>query len=278
MRPPDPRSPAWRNGERTFTGKLAIGIDDPAFQSGLGLFETLCVDDGAVYDLERHVARLARGAAELDLPLPAPGPLIAAILDIGAHHAPHAWIKVHLTGGGQWTVFGGGTEAAPETPPTIAAELLPWIRPSRGALSGLKSLNYADSARGLAWARARGFDDGLWLNERGHLVESTIANLFVIRRDKLYTPTERDGLLPGTVRDVILERNELTLHAGKLRVPRLLQADEAFLTSSVAGLRAIVRVGKRTIGAGGVGPHTAELHRKLVGWRSRTVVRPACND
>ena len=53
-------------------------------------------------------------------------------------------------------------------------------------------------------ARRQGADEGLWLNSRGHLAEGCTSNVFVVQGGKLFTPAERDGILPGVVRALTL--------------------------------------------------------------------------
>lgn len=57
-------------------------------------------------------------------------------------------------------------------------------------------------------ARRLGFDSAVYLNTRGDICETTNANLFFVRDGRLYTPDERCGLLPGTVRAWLCERYE----------------------------------------------------------------------
>jgi para-aminobenzoate synthetase/4-amino-4-deoxychorismate lyase len=66
------------------------------------------------------------------------------------------------------------------------------------------------------------------------LTEGTISNLFLERRGKLYTPPLYSGLLPGTLRQNLLDEGrcqERVLHLDDLR-----QADKVFLGNSVRAL------------------------------------------
>ncbi|AHD00181.1 4-amino-4-deoxychorismate lyase [Leisingera methylohalidivorans DSM 14336] len=54
-----------------------------------------------------------------------------------------------------------------------------------------------------------GMDELLFLNQRGEVCEGTITNLFVTRADgQVVTPPLTCGLLPGILRQVMLERGE----------------------------------------------------------------------
>ena len=69
---------------------------------------------------------------------------------------------------------------------------------------------------GLAAAKAAGADEALLLRDDGLLTEGCFTNLFVERGDKLLTPPATLGLLPGVLRQSLIEQGraeeaELTL-------------------------------------------------------------------
>jgi para-aminobenzoate synthetase/4-amino-4-deoxychorismate lyase len=84
-----------------------------------------------------------------------------------------------------------------------------------------------------------GYDDVLFLNQRGEVTEAAIHNLFIEKDGRLFTPPIACGLLPGVHRCHILESNpraqEQTLHLEDLR-----QADAIYLSNAVRGLRLAV--------------------------------------
>jgi len=100
----------------------------------------------------------------------------------------------------------------------------------------------------LTRARAEGFDEILFLNERNELTEGAISNLFIEvpgdpsdpgnpnRPAKLLTPPLTSGVLPGVLRRHLLETlpniEERTLTLADLQPPNTL-----WLGSSLRGLR-----------------------------------------
>jgi branched-subunit amino acid aminotransferase/4-amino-4-deoxychorismate lyase len=147
-----------------------------------------------------------------------------------------------------------------------SAVLLPWRRNAQDPLAGLKTLNYAANRMGRAWAAERGADEGLWRNARGHLTEGCSSNLFVVEGRKLFTAAVADGILPGIVRGQVLGSARdlgVAIHEGKLRLRRLERAREAFLTSSLGGVRPLVRYAGRVLGSGEAGPLTRKLAERV---------------
>ncbi len=87
--------------------------------------------------------------------------------------------------------------------------------------------------RALNYARERGFDDALLINERGEITEAAYSNVFFRVKNRLYTPPVKCGLLPGAYRRYMLEKGyceEKVLTARGLK-----KADEIFTGNSVRG-------------------------------------------
>ena len=83
-------------------------------------------------------------------------------------------------------------------------------------------------------------DDVILWNDSGDVTESTIANLVISIDGNLYTPPVRAGLLPGTLRAQLLEEGRVVERS--IRREDLQAADEIFLINSVKGWRPAVLV------------------------------------
>ncbi len=89
-----------------------------------------------------------------------------------------------------------------------------------------------------AAARAEGFDEVLFLNDRGELTEGAISNLFLEHSGQLLTPPLASGVLPGIMRRHLLETRP-TAHERILTLDDLHTADAIFLCNSVRGIRKV---------------------------------------
>jgi para-aminobenzoate synthetase/4-amino-4-deoxychorismate lyase len=91
-----------------------------------------------------------------------------------------------------------------------------------------------------AWKQAReaGFHDVLFFNQKGELTESAIANVFVVKDGRWFTPPIECGLLAGVQRRHLLETrpqiDSRVLYAGDL-----LHADAVYLSNAVRGLQRV---------------------------------------
>ena len=89
-----------------------------------------------------------------------------------------------------------------------------------------------------AEAARQGHEDVLFVNERGEITEGTYNNVFVEIGGKLYTPPVACGLLPGVLRQHILE-NDPRASERILAVQDLATADAIYLCNSVRVLRQV---------------------------------------
>jgi branched-subunit amino acid aminotransferase/4-amino-4-deoxychorismate lyase len=132
-------------------------------------------------------------------------------------------------------------------------------RDPENPLAALKTTSRADYVFARVEARTAGADDALFLTTDGFLSEATSANLFLVREDRLATPSLGCAILPGTTRSWILRWAEgvgLTAEEGFLTTRHLHEADEAFISSSVAGILPVTRFDGEPIADGRPGPWT----------------------
>ncbi len=100
--------------------------------------------------------------------------------------------------------------------------------------AGIKSCNYLDKILALDEAKARGFDETVQVNERGEITSATMANVFWLKDDILYTPSLKTGGLPGTTREFVIEN--LECREVEESLDKLHTADAIFLTSAGLGV------------------------------------------
>ena len=274
---------AWIDGALVAAADASVSAFDRGFQLGDGVFETLRARGGRPAELAEHLARLDRSATGLAIELPSDlgdriSHGIAELLAADRLDAPTADASIRITVS-RGTFFGRGLLPPTEHPPaTIVIQA--WAvqpvprdhleaglhliassvrRDPENPLSTLKTTSRADYVYARIEAREAGADDALFLTVDGFLSEATSANIFLIRADELATPGLASAILPGTTRDWILRwASEVGLQPreGWLTTRDLHDADEAFLSSSVAGILPVTRFAGEPIGAGRPGPWT----------------------
>jgi branched-subunit amino acid aminotransferase/4-amino-4-deoxychorismate lyase len=128
-------------------------------------------------------------------------------------------------------------------------------------------MGHAAFLLGLEEARRRGADEGLWLNDRGHVIEACTGNLFVVRGRAVVTPALSEGARDGVTRSraiPALRELGLSVRQSKVRIATLRAADEVFLTSSLSGVRPVVRIDARNVRGGDPGPTSRRLAERLI--------------
>ena len=273
----------WVDGRILAADVPHLSAFDRGFQLGDGVFETLRARGGRVVELDEHLARLRRSADGLAIPLSdeacgAIARAIAELLRVNDEVRPDADASVRVTVS-RGVLHGRGLLPTDEfasptlviqtwpVPPPPAGHLEQGLhlvvsairRDPRNPLAALKTTSRADFVHARLEARTSGADDAVFLTLDGHLSEATSANLFLVRGDRLSTPSGDCAILPGTTRSWILGwAAEVGLGPveGLLTAADLAAADEAFLSSSVAGILPVTRFAGRPIGDGRPGPWT----------------------
>ena len=118
---------------------------------------------------------------------------------------------------------------------TINLTVSPFTINSTSPLANIKSCNYLEQTIAFEEAKNRGFDEAIRLNERGEIASATMANIFWIKDEKLFTPSLKTGCLAGTTREFILENHECFEVESSLE--SLENADDIFLTSAGVGIK-----------------------------------------
>lgn len=103
-----------------------------------------------------------------------------------------------------------------------------------------KSLCYYENILEHRWAVDSGYDTALFLNEREEVSETSFANIFFVKNDKIYTPKISSGLLKGTMRDFLLENFEIIEE--KIYAKDLDKFDECFISNSLMGVRNVTSI------------------------------------
>jgi branched-chain amino acid aminotransferase len=131
------------------------------------------------------------------------------------------------------------------------------------ALANLKSNNYLLYAMAALQAKRHHWNDALLLNHRGTYADTTIANLWAVKENRIMTPPLADGGVAGVTRRFLLENLPA---AGFSVVERTLaptdveSADEVFLTNAIYGLRWVRQHGESVFS----NATAARIHHELL--------------
>ncbi len=268
---------AWLNGELLqFPNDRALSVLDHGVVVGDGVFETAAVIDGRPFALTRHLERLATSAEGLgigrpDLDLVREG--VERTLE--GQDLPFGRVRITVTSGAGPLGSPRGdaglthivvTEPAERPPEVSSIVTVPWTRNEHGALAGLKTTSYAENAKMVEYARARGASEAVMANTRGDLCEGTGSNIMYVLDGQIVTPTLESGCLAGITRALALEwlSDDFDVVERDAPIEVLADADEVMLVGTTRTIQAIGRVDDRELPA--PGPITLKAQEV---WRSR---------
>jgi para-aminobenzoate synthetase/4-amino-4-deoxychorismate lyase len=201
------------------------------------LIETLRFEPGRGFHLlERHLARLQSSAAHFGYPMSREGVLAALDAEAAKITAPVAHVRLLLGEDGTITV----TSAPIELP---TRDTIWRFAISDQRLDEKDPLFYHKTTRRQFYEQEMerqkaltGCDEVVFLNSKGELTEGTRTNLFIELGGRLFTPALACGLLPGTLREELLDLPRAAASEAVLTPQDLLAADRIYLGNSVRGL------------------------------------------
>ena len=148
------------------------------------------------------------------------------------------------------------TRIAPNTMPAIAKS---------GA-------NYMNSQLIKMEAIVNGYSEGIALDVNGYISEGSGENVFIVHKDRIYTPPIGNSVLPGITRNSVLHiAKDLGIDTVEQVIPRemLYIADEVFFSGTAAEITPIRSVDKIIVGKGVAGPITKALAQRVLQHRER---------
>jgi branched-chain amino acid aminotransferase len=235
-----------------------IPATDEGLLRGDGVFEVLRLYGGRPFALEEHLARLARSAQNLRLPvdMEAVRADAARLLDAAGGKPDPGMLRIVLTRGGRRLLL---TEELPEHAPAIRLATVTYA-PVR-LLDGIKSLSYAANMLATRLAQEQDADEALLVTPHGRVLEAPTSSIFWVNGDTVLTPPLSDHLLASITRELTIELSGA--HECSCTRDELLAANEAFLASTTRELQPVASVDGRAIGSGEGGALTRDLAARL---------------
>jgi len=249
-----PTSPLWlHNGELQEADHGVLSAAEIGRLNGTGLFETIPLYEGIPFALADHWERLTTGASRFGLPCPSLESLASSLSLLAEHNDARQWplararVTLLPTSGSSGTVHEVIEVGAPPShPETARVILLPYRRNEKGALTGIKSINYGENTVALREAREHGADEAIFANTQDLLCEGIWTNIFVKIDGGWTTPFLSSGCLPGVTRKHVLELADEIVES---EIPMNLsdEIESAFLTSSMREIQPIAKIDGREL-------------------------------
>lgn len=254
----------FQDGQFFRDDKLVVGAGSRALRYGDGVFETMKVNAGQIQLGNWHMERLFAALKLLQFDCPGyftPDYLLEAIHQLVHRNGHSRLARVRLM-----VYRGNGGLFDPENHfphHLIQSWNLPeanhhWnenglvlgiydaARKSADILANHKTNNYLPYILGALEAKKEKWNDALLLNTSGRVCEACIANVFIIEKHTIITPSLEEGPVAGVMRRLLIGRmKELGLEVFEeaISLERLLAAEEVFLSNSTYGMRWVKEIG-----------------------------------
>jgi branched-chain amino acid aminotransferase len=244
------------NGNLIDESQPLFDINNRGFRYGDALFETIRISDGKPCFFQSHFDRLSGGMQLLEMRLNLSAEqLLDEVNKLIASNNITQGARLRITvvrnAGGYYTPETNLSSFVIEAVPLdnnryglnengLTIDLYEKHRKTINELSALKSTNCLTYILAGQYKEAKGYDDVVLLNELGSIAECVSSNLFVGYNGVLYTPSLNQGIVPGVMRQQIIELcREIGIEVQECPLsPQVLhRADEVFLTNAISGLK-----------------------------------------
>lgn len=239
-----------------------ISALDRGLQYGDGLFETIAVADSRPCLWDRHYHRLETGGARLGIPIPVAETLLKEILqEIGSND--RGVIKVIISRGDGTRGYAPSENIEttrivqfsswPDYPEEahsqgVKVRICNTRLGANHTLAGIKHLNRLEQVMARSEWDNPEIREGLMLDARGHVVEGTMSNIFMVKEGIFHTPDLTEcgvsGVMRGLVLDVAKEQG-VEVNVGHIPLSELLYADSLMLTNSLIGIWPVIELEER---------------------------------
>lgn len=250
----------YLNGRIIPADRATVSASDSGFLHGASAFTTMLAHNGVVFRLDRHLSRLFETIHLLGLRTDADHECLAAATKglLAANEISEARVRITLSPG---PVRGGDptvlitADPLPDYPPDWYEKGIAVVVASfrQGlSLAGHKTGCYLPRVLARQEAAVNGAEEAIWFTTDNRLAEACFCNVFLVLGGEVYTPPRDTPVLPGIVRQAVLElcgQLGVACHDDKpLTIRETLAAEEAFLTASCSGVRPVVCIERHGVG------------------------------
>ncbi|MCB1108444.1 MAG: aminotransferase class IV [Chlamydiia bacterium] len=246
-----------------FTSEAKLSLLDLGVLRGFGVFEFARTYQGIFFHLDHHIKRFFNSARTIGLYSPYSASEIEKFCYelLEKNSLSECSVKMVLTGG---ISLNGFEPEGNSTFALIANTLPPPPKPLAIAtayyeryLPECKTLNYLPAILEQQKARANGFDEVLFLDHSGNILEGARENFFAIKHGTLVTP--KLGVLPGVTRQFVIDvaQDIMNVEERCMAYAELPDCEEVFFTSTAKEIAPIARIDSMVFSS----EQTHSLHR-----------------
>lgn len=231
-----------------------------------GVFETMRCYKGVIFALREHLNRAIKGCSVLGIDAPDKKILIDVLggaikkrrlndarvrLDI-YKDIYGSYLSVSIKKIGRKKTGKNGFYVRMETGKRLKA----------GVLTGIKSRERRFYEDLYEKAKRLKFDEIVFCNSSGEIMEGTRTNVFIVKDGLVMTPALKSGCLGGITRKIViglLRQKKLPFKECSILPSDIMQAEEIFLTNSIKEIVPVVYLDRKAVGSAMPGAITKKI-------------------
>lgn len=216
---------------------MVLPLDDHMVHRGHAVFDTATLTNGMLYQLDPHLDRLIRSAEGARIPLPFPRERLRRIIletaaaSLQRDGSVRYWLSAGPGGyglgpaecvGSSFYVIVFKQEAYPESYYRDGIKLVTSRVPIKPPLfARIKSTNYLPNVLVVLEAKDAGADNGVFIDQRGMVAESSNMNVAFVSRDRVFRHPPFDAVLSGITIQRVLDFARRLVQQGVLTSVKL---------------------------------------------------------
>lgn len=278
----------WVNGAFVPESEASVSIFDRGLLFGDGVYEVAAAINGRLLDADRHLARLERSLAAVEIRggLPVGEWTLVMRTLLERNGITEGFVYLETTRGVADRDFPFPAHAAPtqfayarpkqlRNDPNaagIALHSVPDIRWSRRDIKSIALLAQVLAKQG---ARVAGAYEAL-MHEDGVVTEGGSSNVWIAQGGSLRTRPLSNMILAGITRDVTIELAHtlgLSVEQRAFTLEEARAADECFITSATSFVLPVTRIDGELIGDGSPGPCSKAIRQAYLDRADRLTTR-----
>ncbi len=245
------------NGKILKEGTAVIGAGNRGLRYGDGVFETMKYKNGGIILADEHFARLWKGMQLIRFEVPklfTPENILQQVdelLEKNKLKTARVRLTIARGDGGLYDIKNNAPiyiiqswplndEQASLNENGLQLCIYSEAKKTMDGFSNIKHNNYLPYFMGAFYAKEHQCNDAVILNNEGRICDTTIANIFIIKDEKIFTAPLSEGCVAGIMRRFIIQHLPAMGHPITETVITkniLLDADEVFLSNSIYNIR-----------------------------------------
>lgn len=215
--------------------------NERGWMTGSGVFETIKTVDNLPWALSRHMRRVVSSAQTTGIKLPSEDQIRSSIeFLLSTEKFSQGVLRLSFAEGGNWSA--AHLEYKPLVNP---AKLVSYEKLLKSNGQPLKSFPYDHRLEILKAVQDVGADEAIVINDKGRVCEGSVTNLLLQIDGEWITPPISDGVLPGIVRALVIEKCGVLVRS--ISESQLRQVSSGFLLSSLRIAQPIASINGREL-------------------------------